>query len=72
MGTHADFYEEDEPLQDVIRAFEEGEPFVTRKPQPQPQRGWNEILDVPGLKGTSSNPLVRMWDSFGGATATGH
>jgi hypothetical protein len=32
MGTPEGFYEEDEPLQDVIAAFERGEQGVTRPP----------------------------------------
>lgn len=35
MAEHGDFYEDDEPVGDVIRAFEAGEPVETRQP-----RGW--------------------------------
>jgi hypothetical protein len=32
MATTDDFYEDDEPLEDVLRAFREGEKYVTELP----------------------------------------
>lgn len=39
-----DFYEEDEPVQDILQAFERGEKRVTRRPD----RGFNEHLTIVG------------------------
>jgi len=49
MGHHEDFYVPDEPVEDVIAAFEAGEKHLTAPP-----RGRTETLRIPGL------PLVRV------------
>lgn len=38
MDQHDDFYEEDEPVADVVRAFEEGERGVTAPPESDHRR----------------------------------
>ncbi len=40
MTRRGDFYEDDEPLADVVAAFEAGEPAVTAAPV----RGWTYFL----------------------------
>lgn len=41
MGAHRDFYEDDEPIADIIAARDSGEPFVTAPPR----RGFNSYFD---------------------------
>jgi hypothetical protein len=41
-----DFYEDDEPLEEIVAAFERGEKGLTAPPP----RGFNETLTVPGLR----------------------
>lgn len=35
ITIESNFFEEDEPVEDVVRAFDEGEPVVTRAPSPR-------------------------------------
>lgn len=42
MSGMDDFYEPDEPIEDVLRAFDEGEKFVTTPPS----RGQNRLMLV--------------------------
>ncbi len=71
MGS-SDFYETDEPLEQVLEAFEQGEKRLTAMP-PAGQtgrpsgRGWTEYLRLPGALGllqplsdrpTSATPRV--------------
>jgi len=41
MGAHRDFYEDDEPIDDIVAARASGEPFVTGPPG----RGFNRYFD---------------------------
>lgn len=41
MAAHRDFYEDDEPLDDILAARESGEPFVTGPPS----RGFTWFFD---------------------------
>ncbi|MDP9443278.1 MAG: hypothetical protein M3P83_02575 [Actinomycetota bacterium] len=47
MGSnqHDDFYEDDEPIEDIVDAFRRGEKGVTAPPA----AGYNIPLSVPGL-----------------------
>jgi hypothetical protein len=60
VGQTNDFYEEDEPFEDVLRAFNADEKGLTARPtagrtenlQVVPyvtRRGWTQTLNVPGL-----------------------
>jgi hypothetical protein len=60
MGQTGDFYEEDEPLEDVLRAFHGGEKGLTGRPTAGRtenfafdagvvRRGWTETLNLPGI-----------------------
>lgn len=44
-----DFYEDDEPSEDVVAAFNAGEKFVTARPV-EHQRGWTKFLRLRGAK----------------------
>jgi hypothetical protein len=45
MSARNDFYEPDEPVDEVIKAFQQGEPGLTRRPT----RGWTQYLAIKGL-----------------------
>jgi hypothetical protein len=60
MGQTNDSYEEDEPLEDVVRAFHGGQKGLTTRPVAgrtenfalEPvvvRRGWTESLNLPGI-----------------------
>jgi hypothetical protein len=60
MGQRNDFYEDDEPLEEVLRAFHGGEKGLTARPVAgrtenlslEPvvsRRGWTETIIVPGI-----------------------
>lgn len=44
MAATGDFYEEDEPVGEVLAAFEAGQKGVTGK-----RAGWSDYLRLPGL-----------------------
>jgi hypothetical protein len=57
------FYEDDEPVEEILAAFERGEKGVTKRPP----RGYNETLRVPGLTPTLSRSSNR---TLGAASGT--
>jgi hypothetical protein len=42
-----EFYEDDEPIEEVVAAFDAGETFVTA-PRDERRRGWNRFLRLNG------------------------
>lgn len=46
MATKSEFFEEDEPVEKILLAFEAGEKGLTTRPD-EPRRGWTEYLRVP-------------------------
>ena len=51
-----DFYEEDEPVDEIVAAFDAGEPFVTANPT-EPRRGWTKFLRLGEGRSTSTVPV---------------
>lgn len=56
-----DFYEDDEPVEDIVAAFERGEKRITQRPN----RGFNEHISMPGTSSvgetsTSGGVLVNV------------
>lgn len=51
-----DFYEDDEPVEQILAAFERGEKRQTKRPN----RGFNEHLRLPGqlVSGTSASGVL--------------
>lgn len=49
MGNvkRGEFYEDDEPVEDVVTAFDAGEKFLTARPV-EHQRGWTRFLRLKG------------------------
>jgi hypothetical protein len=65
MAGIDEFYEQDEPVDDVAKAFERGPKQVTGAPRGQTEyltvgqtavRGWTRTLDLPGLTTTKVFP----------------
>lgn len=46
MATKPEFFEEDEPVEKIVLAFEAGEKGLTTRPA-EPPRGWTEYLRLP-------------------------
>jgi hypothetical protein len=46
MATTPEFFEEDEPVEKIVLAFEAGEKGFTTRPA-EPPRGWTQYLRLP-------------------------
>lgn len=64
MGTMDDFYEQDEPLDDVLKAFNEGDKGVTARPT----RGQTALLLLKGGR-TVEAPRIESARGTQGQTA---
>lgn len=51
-----DFYEDDEPLEDVLRAFQDGEKFVTAQPHQGVTLFFNLSAPATSLQVDTANP----------------
>lgn len=60
MATHGDFYEDDEPLEDLLAAFERG----TKVETSYPEHGWGRTIHLP----STENERELELSSVGNAT----